>query len=108
MKIFPKNIIFNCPDKPAIIMAEKSISIGYKELEERSNQGAHYFRSIGLKKNDHIAIYVENNINFLEICWAAHRSGLIYTCISTHLRKEEVNYILKDSEAKLCIFSSKT
>ncbi len=106
--MFPKNILVNNPNKPAVIMANTNNSINYLELENKTNQGAHYFRSIGLKKNDHIALYLENNINFLEICWSAQRSGLIYTCISCHLTSSEVKYILQDCKAKLCFFSNKT
>ncbi len=36
------------PDKPAIIMGNSGEVISYRELDERSNQVAQLFRSLGL------------------------------------------------------------
>lgn len=95
------------PHKPAIIMANSGEMVTYGQLDERSNQGAQLFRSLGLKAGDHIGMMMENNRQFLEICWAAQRSGLIYTPISTHLKQEETAYILENCGAKLFIGSLK-
>jgi acyl-CoA synthetase (AMP-forming)/AMP-acid ligase II len=93
------------PDKPAIIMAATGETLTYRELEARSNQGAQLFRKLGLKTGDAIAIFMENNIEFLPACWAAQRSGLYFTCISSRLTAGEVEYIVKDSNAKVLIAS---
>jgi len=95
----------NTPDKPAFIMAGTGESITYRQLEDRSNQVAQYFRSVGLKKGDGVAIFLENNPRYFEICWGAQRSGLFYTCISSRLTAEEVDYIVGDCGAKLFITS---
>ena len=93
------------PHKPAIIMGESGEMVTYRQLDERSNQGAQLFRSLGLKTGDHIGMMMENNRQFLEIVWAAQRSGLIFTPISTHLKKDETAYILQNCGAKLFIGS---
>src|ERR1700744_531681 len=93
----------NMPDKPAIIMASTGETLTFRQLDERSNQGAQFFRSLGLKLGDSVAIFMENNVRFLEICWAAQRSGLYYTCISSRLTASEVEYIAKDCGAKVFI-----
>ncbi|MBE9538115.1 MAG: AMP-binding protein, partial [Proteobacteria bacterium] len=91
------------PHKPAIIMAGSGEMVTYAQLDERSNQAAQLFRSLGLKKGDHIGMMLTNNRQFLEICWGAQRAGLIYTPISTHLMLDETAYILKNCGAKLFI-----
>jgi len=93
------------PHKPAIIMGESGEMVTYRQLDERSNQGAHLFRSLGLKAGDHIGMMLENNRQFLEIVWAAQRSGLIFTPVSTHLKKSETAYILNNCGARLFIGS---
>ncbi|MEH6581779.1 MAG: acyl-CoA synthetase [Halioglobus sp.] len=93
------------PHKPAIILGKSGEIVTYKQLDERSNQGAQLFRSLGLKTGDHIGMMLENNRQFLEICWAAQRAGLIYTPISTHLTRDETAYILENCGAKLFIGS---
>ncbi len=94
------------PDKPAYIMAGSGQSLSYGELERRSNQGAQLFRKQGLKPRDHIALLVENSLAFMEICWAAQRSGLFFTAISTHLTPGEIAYIVGDCGARVFITSA--
>ncbi len=93
------------PHKAAVVMAGSGEIITYGELESRSNQGAHLFRSLGLKRGDSIALYLENHPRYFEICWAAQRAGLYYTCISSSLTAAEVEYIVRDCSAKLFITS---
>ena len=93
------------PDKPAFIMAGSGVSVSYRELEARSNQVAHLLRNLGLKAGDHIAILLENHPRFFEICFGAHRAGIIYTAMSTRLTVSEAAYIVENCEAKLLITS---
>src|ERR1700745_4404360 len=79
----------------------------YRDLYELSTQGAHLFRSLGLKAGDHIALLMENRLAFMEICWAAQRSGLYYTAISRYLKQEEIDYIIGDCGAKVVITTPK-
>jgi fatty-acyl-CoA synthase/long-chain acyl-CoA synthetase len=95
------------PDKIAYQMAGTGKAITYRELDELSNQGAQLFRSLGLKAGDHIALLIENRLAFMEICWAAQRSGLYYTAISRYLTQDEIAYIVKDCGAKAVITSPK-
>ncbi|WP_417515113.1 AMP-binding protein [Minwuia sp.] len=93
------------PDKPAYIMASTGEVVTHGDLDRRSNKGAHYFRSLGLQHGDAIAICMENNRHFLEICWAAHRAGLYYACTSSYLTAPEVAYIVNDCAAQVFISS---
>jgi len=93
------------PNKPAYIMAESGETVTYQQLNDRSNQVAQKFRALGLKKGDHVSVLLENNRQFFEIIWGAQRSGLIYTAISTHLKKDEIAYILNNSDAEVLITS---
>ena len=95
------------PDKIAYQMAGTGKAITYRELDELSNQGAHLFRSLGLKAGDHIALLMENRLAFMEICWAAQRAGLYYTAISRYLTQDEIAYIVRDCGAKVFITSPK-
>jgi fatty-acyl-CoA synthase len=95
------------PDKPAIIMGNSGKVTTYRELDERSNQIAHLFRSVGLETGDHIGMMMENDHQFLEIVQGALRSGIIFTPISTHLQRDETQYILENCQAKLFISSKK-
>src|SRR3978361_2080527 len=95
------------PDKIAYQMAGTGKAITYRELDERSNRGAQLFRSLGLRPGDHIALLMENRLEFMEICWAAQRSGLYYTAISRYLTPDDIAYIVGDCGAKIVIPSAK-
>src|ERR1700744_1414692 len=105
MPMHPLAVAERTPDRPAVIMAATGETLTYRELEARSNQGAQLFRSLGLKQGDAIAIFMENNLLFLPVCWAAQRAGLYYTCISSRLTAGEVEYIVGDCNAKVLIAS---
>ena len=93
------------PDKPAIVMLSSGKTVTHGELNDLSNQGAQLFRSLGLKPGDSIAFMLENHHLFFPIAFAAWRSGLRYTAISWRLQPAEVEYIVKDCEAKVFITS---
>jgi len=93
------------PDKPAYIMAGSGETVTYGELEARSNQGAHLFRSLGIQKGDSVAFFMDNTPRYYELLWAAQRSGLRFTAISSKLTAGEVEYIVKDCEAKAFVAS---
>ena len=96
----------SAPDKATVILADSDERITLKELNDRSNQLANYFRSIGLSPGDCIAILMENNIQYPEIVRAALRAGLYYTSVNHYLKPEEAAYIVEDCGAKLVITSS--
>ncbi len=93
------------PDTPAIIMAGSGETLTYAGLEAESNRIAHLLRGLGLLRGDTIAILMHNEIDYLPICWAAQRSGLVYVAMSTKLTADEAGYIAQDSGAK-AIFCS--
>ncbi len=95
----------NTPEKAACVIANTGETLSYAELDAASNQLAQLFYSLGLRPGDHIAYQMENSACFLQIAWAAQRSGLIFTPLHSHLRPAEVAYILANSGAQLFICS---
>lgn len=79
----------------------------WQQLDDRSNQIAQYLYAQGLRLGDHIAIFMENNLAYFEVAWAAHRSGLLLTPVNRYLTAEEAGYIVNDCDAKVCISSAR-
>src|SRR5262245_15561543 len=94
------------PDKPACIMAASGEGVTYAELDAASNRLAQLLHARGLRFGDHIAVCLENSPRYLEVCWAAQRSGLVYTPINFHLTAEEMAYIVADCDAQAFITSA--
>jgi long-chain acyl-CoA synthetase len=103
--MFARQHALEHPDHPAIIMGGSGEIVTFGEYEAHCNQIAHFLRSAGLQRGDHIAVFMENSIPMLEIEGAAVRTGLYYTLINSYLAPDEVAYIVTNSQARL-LFSS--
>ena len=104
--MYPGAIAKSHPDKIAYQMAASGETVSYATLDARSNQCAQLLYELGLRPGDAIALCMENHPRFLEIAWAAQRSGLYWTAISSRLTAAEVAYIVNDCQAKVMFTSS--
>jgi len=93
------------PNKPALISADSGDVVTYAQLDERSNRVAQLLKAHGLKRGDHIAVLMENNLSFMDPVWAAFRSGLYVTTINRYLPPDEAAYIVNDCGAKALVTS---
>ncbi len=93
------------PDKLAYIMAGSGETVSYAQLDARANQGAQLLRSLGLKRGDGIAVLMDNSPRYLELMWAAERTGVYCTCLSSKLNAAEAAYILRDGNCRVLIAS---
>lgn len=93
-------------DTPAVVMTSSGETVTWGELDDRSRQLAHFWRSQGLTTGDHVAMFMENVKEFVEVCWAADRIGLYFTPINSHLTPGEVAYIVRDCGARSLVTTS--
>ena len=104
--MYPRTHALVDPDRPAVIMAGSGAVVTYGELDARSSQLANLLRERGLRPGDNVAWSVENNEHFFDLVWAAQRSGLYYTPVSTRLGADETAYIVGDAGARVFIASA--
>jgi long-chain acyl-CoA synthetase len=102
----PSILAANEPDKIACWFEPSGVGLSYGELEQRSNRAARYFRAIGLHPGDSVAFCIGNHPLFFELAWGAERAGLFFTPISTSLSAAEIEYIVRDCDAKLAVVST--
>jgi long-chain acyl-CoA synthetase len=93
------------PDQAAFVMATTGETVTFGDLEARANRLAQLYRDRGLRRGDHVAIFMENNARYLETAAAAERTGLYYTCINSYLTADELAYIVNDCRARILIVS---
>jgi acyl-CoA synthetase (AMP-forming)/AMP-acid ligase II len=96
------------PGKVAVTMSDGSATLTYGELEDLANRGAHFLRSLGLKRGDTMAYWLANRIDVFGIYWAAQRCGLYITPISAKLGREEAEFIFANSGARLMVIDPET
>ncbi|MCC5886711.1 MAG: acyl-CoA synthetase [Gammaproteobacteria bacterium] len=103
--MYPGKWASSNPDKPAAINSVSGEAVTFRQLDDRSNQLVHLLRDRGLQPGQHMAIFMENQLTFFEVVWAALRSGLYLTPINSHLTGEEARYILQDCQAEALVTS---
>ncbi len=101
----PSHYAERTPDRAAIVMGSSGETCSFAELESASRRLAGALRARGLAEGSHLAVMMENNRAFLEVAWAAQRSGLYYTAINSHLRPAEVQYVQDDCGADAIVTS---
>ncbi|HKA04113.1 MAG TPA: AMP-binding protein, partial [Acidimicrobiales bacterium] len=104
--MYPGEYAISRADQPALIMATSGVTVTFGELERRANQLAHLLRASGIRRLDHIAIFMENNPRFVEVCSAGERTGVYYTCVNSYLSPDEAAYIVNDCQARVVISSA--
>jgi long-chain acyl-CoA synthetase len=88
-------------DKPAA--KGMGITLTYKELDERSTAFAAYLQSQGLVKGDKLALMMPNMVQYLIALYGGIKAGLIIVNFNPMYTARELEYQLKDSQAKAIV-----
>jgi long-chain acyl-CoA synthetase len=101
----PSRFASEAPDRPAVIHGSTGEVLTYAQLDDRSCRVANLLRERGLRTGDHIAVLLENGLEYFEVVWGALRAGLYVTPINWHLTAEEAAYIVDDCGATALVAS---
>ncbi len=87
------------PEK--ILIRFEGTSFTYRQINELSEQLAAGLIEAGLIAGDRIALYLPNVPEFVIAYYAIQKIGAVSVTINAILKREEVRYLLDDSESKL-------
>lgn len=80
----------------------------WSQLLDRSIRSARLLRDeIGLEPDDHVAILMDNRVEIVELILGGIMAGVWVTPINWHLSRDEIAYVVEDSDAKV-IFTDAT
>jgi len=88
-------------NNPAIKFEDTVLT--YKDFNEKVNQYANYFISLGLKKGDVVKVLIKNRIELLLVYTANAKIGAISSLINTDLRKKTLVYSLNLTPGKIIV-----
>jgi len=91
------------PKRVAIVFGQKKIT--YKTLQETTDHIAAGLIHLGIKKQDRIAILMDNSPEFVISYYSILKAGAIAVPVNYMFKIEEINYILQDSQACALITS---
>ena len=103
--MYPGHFAARTPEKPAAIASASGASVTYAELDKRSAVLAGYLHAQGLRHGDAVAVFLENNLAYFDVAWAALRSGLYMVTVSRHATADDAAYMVRDSGAKAIVSS---
>jgi long-chain acyl-CoA synthetase len=79
--------------------------LSYSDLERLVVLTSGGLSSLGLNKNDRVAILMDNSPEYIISYFAILRAGCIAVPVNTFLTPEEISYIINDSSASVLIYS---
>src|SRR5215469_16285932 len=82
------------PEKAAVWARKRTLS--YRELNERSNQLAHFLRARGIKKGDRIGIFFPKAVESLVAMFGALKAGAVYVPLDPNQPAERISYIISN------------
>lgn len=91
----------NAPKRTAVLCGDACYS--YAQFKHRVDRLASGLVSLGIQKGDRIALIHRNCHRFMEMYFAAAKTGSVLVPINYRLSAEDFVYILNDSQAKLLI-----
>ena len=89
------------PDVDAIRYFDQTVS--YSQLNDLANRFATLLASRGVHKGDRVAVYTQNNPQFLIAQYGAWKRGAIMVPINPMLKQKELDYHLNDSGTKVLV-----
>ncbi|OBP13476.1 hypothetical protein A5320_18170 [Rheinheimera sp. SA_1] len=81
-------------------------TLSYAELEQQSNQLAHYLLSKGVQQNSIVAICMERSVDMPIALLGVLKAGAAYLPIEPHLPSERIDYMLADCRCQWVVTDS--
>ncbi|MEZ4692105.1 MAG: amino acid adenylation domain-containing protein [Ignavibacteria bacterium] len=91
------------PDAPAVLFENEKLT--YKELDERSNQVAHYLRSKGVEQGSLVPLCIERSAALMVGIIGVLKAGCAYVPIDPEYPEERIRFMLKDTASNIIISS---
>jgi amino acid adenylation domain-containing protein len=83
-----------------------NISITYRELNRKADQLAHLLNEIGVLADEIVAILMEQSIEMIIGIIGILKAGGAYLPIDPYSPQERIDYMLKDSKAKVLVITN--
>lgn len=82
------------------------VSVSFLQFDQRVDQFARALLALGLKRQDHVAVWLGNSLEWALTFCACARIGAVLVPINTRYTASEAGYILEQSDAKALVMTS--
>ena len=88
-------------DRTAVIYPRRGLKFSYRELDQMADRVAASVMALGLERGEHVAVWAPNVPEYFAVELGTARAGLPLVMLNTNYRSYELEYALKQSEARL-------
>lgn len=99
-----KKQALNFKDQEAMVYSKLGVRYTYKEFYELTTKVAKGLMAMGIEKGDHIAVWATNVPEWLLLQFGSARAGAVLVTVNTNYQLSELDYLLKQSDAKALFF----
>lgn len=82
------------------------VSVSFLQFDQRVDQFARALLGLGLKRQDHVAVWLGNSLEWALTFCACARIGAVLVPINTRYTASEASYILAQADAKVLVMTS--
>ncbi|WP_431808902.1 AMP-binding protein [Lysinibacillus sphaericus] len=91
------------PKHEALVYADRDLRLTYEELNQQSRLVARGLLALGIEKGDHIAVWTTNVPEWVQLQFGTGKMGAPIVTVNTNYRAHELEYLLRQSDAKTII-----
>ncbi|MBV1917982.1 MAG: FadD3 family acyl-CoA ligase [Sphingomonadaceae bacterium] len=88
-------------DQAAIVTDE--VTVSFTQLADLAAEAATAFMAMGLERDDRVALWAPNSMNWIIACLGLQCAGGVLVPINTRYKGDEVKHILERSQARLLV-----
>lgn len=92
-------------DNDALVYPDRGLRLSYKQLNEKARETAKGLMALGISKGDHVAIWASNYPEWAYTLYACSKLGAILVTVNTNYKIFELEYLLRQSDARILLFS---
>ena len=90
------------PDHAALVCADRRLT--FAEADERATRLANALAEQGVGAGDHVACYLYNSIEYLEVMLAAFKLRAVPINVNYRYVEDELRYLLDDADVRAVVF----
>ncbi|MCL2080989.1 MAG: AMP-binding protein [Oscillospiraceae bacterium] len=93
------------PDNDALVYPDRGLRLSYKQFNEKARETAKGLIALGVSKGDHVAVWASNYPEWAYTYFACAKLGAVLVTVNTNYKIFELEYLLRQSDARLLLFS---
>ena len=97
-----ERVVDTVPEREALV--DGDLHLTYAQADDRIDRLAHYLAGAGIGPGDHVALYLQNGVEYLEGMLAAFKIRAVPINVNYRYVEEELRYLFDDADAKAVLF----